>query len=106
MKKTLSLILALLMLLTLVPSMAMADERPVITWLMQGDNNVAEDNEMRQALSEKLGVDLQITYVSKEDYEVKLNSLIAGETLPDIFATSGTTAMAISPAARSPSQTC
>jgi len=34
MKKTLSLILALLMLLTIVPSMAMADERPVITWLM------------------------------------------------------------------------
>jgi len=100
MKKTLSLILALLMLLTLVPSMAMADERPVITWLMQGDNNVAEDNEMRQALSEKLGVDLQITYVSKEDYEVKLNSLIAGETLPDIFKTSGTTAMELKEAGK------
>jgi len=93
MKKTLSLILALLMLLVAVPYMAQADEPIVITWLMKGDNNVAEDNEMIQALNEKLGIDLHITYVSRSDYDVKLNSLIAGNTLPDIFETGDTTAM-------------
>ena len=66
MKKTLSLVLALLMLLTMVPTMAMAEEPIVITWLMQGDNNVAEDNEMIQYLNQKLGIDLRITYVSRK----------------------------------------
>ena len=89
MKKTLSLVLALLMLLTMVPTMAMADEPIVITWLMQGDNNVAEDNEMIQYLNQKLGIDLRITYVSKTDYDTKLNTLIAGDQLPDIFKTEG-----------------
>ena len=60
MKKTLSLVLALLMLLTMVPTMAMAEEPIVITWLMQGDNN---------------GIYLHDGYAAKQEYPLNPESL-------------------------------
>ena len=83
MKKFLSLIMALLLVASL--AVAVAEEPATITWLMRGDNNVAENTEMEQYLEEKFNIDLQITYVSKSDYDTKLNTLIAANTLPDIF---------------------
>lgn len=91
MKKFLSLVLALLMVITLTT--ALAEEPVILTWLMKGDNNVAENIEMEQYLEEKFGVELQITYVSKSDYDTKLNTLIAAGTLPDIFQTKDQTAL-------------
>ena len=43
MKKTLALVLALLLALSLLPaSFAAAEDRPTITWLVQLDGNVPE----------------------------------------------------------------
>ena len=92
MKKFLSISLAMLMMLVLLPVSSLAEDRPVITWLMSGDNNVAETTLILEALEEKFNVDLQVTYVNGRDYSTKLNPLIAADTLPDIFNTSGTTA--------------
>ena len=69
MKKTLALVLALLLALSLLPaSFAAAEDRPTITWLVQLDGNVPERTEIQEILCDKFGIDLQITYVSLSDY--------------------------------------
>ena len=81
MKKILSLIMALLLVASI--AVAVAEEPVTITWLMRGDNNVAENTEMEQYLEDKFNIDLQITYISQSDYDTKLNTLIAAGTLPE-----------------------
>ena len=94
MKKTLALVLALLLALSLLPaSFAAAEDRPTITWLVQLDGNVPERTEIQEILCDKFGIDLQITYVSLSDYATKLNTLSAANTLPDIFKDSGQIAL-------------
>ena len=93
MKKFLSLIMALMLFASLTTATASAEEPVTITWLMSGDNNVAENTEIEQYLEEKFGIDLQISYINRSDYDTKLNTLIAAGTLPDIFSTKGQTAL-------------
>lgn len=91
MKKFLPLIMALLLVASI--AVAVAEEPVTITWLMRGDNNVAENTEMEQYLEDKFNIDLQITYISQSDYDTKLNTLIAAGTLPDIFYATGQTVL-------------
>lgn len=93
MKKVLSIILTLALLVGAMPVIAMADEVPTITWLIAQDNNVPENTEIQQELSQRLGINLQIINVNSSDYDTKLNTLIAADTLPDIFSTYGQTAI-------------
>ena len=94
MKKTLALVLALLLAVSLLSaSFAVAEDRPTITWLQELDGNVPEMTEIQQILCDKFGINLQIIYVSTSDYATKLNTLIAANTLPDIFSTSGQIAL-------------
>ncbi len=93
MKKLLSLILAVAMLLSLTALPAVAEDVPVLTMLMSGDNNPPEENDVLTALKERLGVQLKVTYVTAADYSAKLNTLIASNSLPDIFYVSDTSTL-------------
>ena len=96
MKRILSLALALALVVTLFAGMsfASADEAaPRIEWMMQGDNTVTDDNLVVTELRNRTGVDIHFNYISSGDYNTKLNTLIAADTLPDIFNTSGQTAI-------------
>lgn len=84
MKKFLALALALVMMISMVP-MAMADETPVLTWLFVGDNNVPETCKVMEEFEARMGVDIQYTYINSRDLDTKLNTMIAGDQLPDIF---------------------
>lgn len=93
MKKLVSLVLSLMLVLSLVPA-AMAEEKPVITWIIGQDNNVADVTEMSTYLGEKLGIELKIMNITPStEYSVKLNTLIASDDLPDLFSVSGQTAI-------------
>jgi putative aldouronate transport system substrate-binding protein len=93
MKKIFALSLILALLVGALPSVALATEAPTITWLLSQDNNVPENTEIQQELNKRLGINLQITNVNRSDYNTKLNTLIAADTLPDIFHTNGQTAI-------------
>lgn len=90
MKKWLALLLAVVMVLSMAP-MVMAEEKPVLTWLMTGDNNVNEETEVLTELEKRLNMDINIIYINGRDFETKINTMIAGDELPDIFAGKGQT---------------
>lgn len=92
MKRMLAVLLSLILVASLL-STAMAEEPVTITWLMSGDNNVPEETEVLQEIRNRTGINLQITYVNRTDYDTKLNTLIAADTLPDIFSVGGQTAL-------------
>lgn len=85
MKKLLALVMAIAMLASLVVIPAVAEEMPTITMIYSGDNNPPDDNDIIVELRNRLGVNLQITYVSSGDYATKINTMMASDTLPDIF---------------------
>ena len=85
MKKFVSLLLTLTLLLGLCGAIATAEAVPTITILMAGDNTPAEDNSVLRALGEKFGCKVEIQVIPEADYAGKLNSLIASNTLPDLF---------------------
>lgn len=61
------------------------DNTQEVTIMMLGDNTPDEDNIVIQALEEKTDTQINIIYVPTSDYNTKLNSMVAAETLPDIF---------------------
>ena len=96
MKRILSLVLTLALVLSLFAGMsfASADEAaPRLEWMMGGDNTVTDDNLVVTELRKRTGVDIHFNYISSGDYNTKLNTLIAADTLPDIFSTGGQTAI-------------
>ena len=96
MKRILSLVLTLALVLSLFAGMsfATADEvAPRLEWMMAGDNTVTDDNLVVTELRKRTGIDIHFNYISSGDYGTKLNTLIAADTLPDIFSTSGQTAI-------------
>ena len=96
MKRILSLVLTLALVLSLFAGMsfASADEAaPRIEWMMSGDNTVTDDNLVVTELRKRTGVDIHFNYISSGDYDTKLNTLIAADTLPDVFGTGGQTAI-------------
>ena len=90
MKKTLSLALVLMLVLSLFAGMnfATAEGEPIV-WMMSGANTATDDNIVLQALRERTGVNIQYNYISSGDYDTKLTALIGADTLPDIFHTGG-----------------
>ncbi|MDD3335854.1 MAG: extracellular solute-binding protein [Eubacteriales bacterium] len=86
MKKTLCMLLALLMTLSLVPTFATADELPEITWMITGSGTTSDENNMvLQKIGEAIGAKVNVIQVAPGDEDVKLNALIAANTLPDLF---------------------
>jgi len=94
MKRMLSLTLAVLLALAMFAVTASAEEeRNTITLMMQGDNTVTETNLVLEEVRARTGINLVVNYISSGDYDTKLNTLIAADTLPDIFSTRGQTAI-------------
>lgn len=96
MKRILSLVLTLALVLSLFAGMSIAvaeEAAPRIDFMMSGDNTVTDDNLVITELRERLGIDIHVNYISSGDTSTKLNTLIAADTLPDIFHTSGQTAI-------------
>lgn len=85
MKKFLTLVLALVMLASVFTVPALAEDKPVITMLVSGDNTPAEDNDILKELEARLGVKVQITVMPSGDLKTKLNSMLAAGTEPDIY---------------------
>lgn len=92
MKKVLSLILALMMLLTLAP-MAMADAAPMtisVAGYMFGPIDDAKDVitpavEARLKEAHGIDVDIQVQYIEYSEYAEILNTRLAGGSAPDVF---------------------
>lgn len=86
MKKTLSLLLALLMLLVSLPVMASADE-PITLTIQRSEHasfTYSMDQPVIKALEEKLGINIELQAFSGSDYTTKLNLQLATDDLPDI----------------------
>ena len=86
MKKLLSLLLTVALLLTAMALPAAAEELPVITMMVQGDNTPSETNDVLTELGNRIGAQIQISVIPKADYAAKLNTLIASGSEPDIYA--------------------
>lgn len=91
MKKLLALLLMSALLVTTLGASALAEGTPVITMMMSGDNTPSEDNLVLQEIEKRTGIKLVVNYVAGSDYNQKLNTMIASETLPDIFHADGQT---------------
>ena len=92
MKKVLALVLMAVLLISAVPAVA-EDEPIIITALMSGDNNPSPENPILDEIQRRTGVKLVVDYVSGEGRTQRLNTLIAGDDLPDIFQVAGQTAL-------------
>jgi putative aldouronate transport system substrate-binding protein len=86
MKTFVALLLVVTLFLSSVPASVSAQETPIITMLLSGDNNPPEENDVLSELEARLGIKLKVTYVTVDDYSAKLNTLIASNSLPDIFS--------------------
>lgn len=86
MRKLVSLLLTLALLLTAMALPAMAEEIPTLTMMITGDNTPSEDNNVIKELGSRLGVNVQITVLPSADYSAKLNALIASGSEPDIYS--------------------
>ena len=88
MKKTLSLLLALVLALTCL-SFASADDEPVVLTMTIADKTNVEDyntNDLTLFVEEALGVDLQITATDSSDYTSKINLMVqSGDKLTDMI---------------------
>ena len=93
MKKLLTLLLATMLLVTIALPSVIGEEVPTITIMMPGDNSPAENNEVLDELGKRLGINVKVIYVSGGDYESKLNTAIASNTLPDIYRVMTTTTL-------------
>ena len=92
MKKLLSLVLALCLLLSLC-AFASADEAaPEVTWLLEVGTTSDEDNLVLQEIEKRIGVRVKPIQCSTGDFAAKLNALIASRDLPDMFSTNLTDA--------------
>lgn len=84
MKKTLVLLLCLLLILT--GASASAQETPVTITALLGVDTMPSDNaSVIQEIRDRTGIDFQPTFVSNGDYNERLNAMISGGNLPDIF---------------------
>ena len=82
MKKTLAILLSVLMLLGCMP--ALAEEPVVLTALWNATGTqMNEENSVMKAIEAKTGIRLLCT--SSAEYDTKLATLIASKNLPDIF---------------------
>lgn len=87
MKKTLSLIMALALLLTCMTVTAVAEEPTVITVMnrVNAEVNLGEDNPILLAIEEKLNIDLQYDCAPSSSYNEKEQLAMASGEMPDIL---------------------
>ena len=85
MKKTLAILLSLLMLAALIPTVAAADEPVVITamWSAARPQNEFTD-ETHQYILDNLGIDLQLTQIS-ENFDQALALAVSSGDVPDLI---------------------
>ena len=89
MKKSVCLLLALLMALSLALPVLAEDEKPTFEILTRyisegnGNMNANEGNPVSDFMEEKTGVHINWTMLPATDANVKLNSLVASRDLPD-----------------------
>ena len=84
MRKTLSVLLAMLMLAAWLPLMASADEVPTIVVLLEKNTltNDYEDNLLTKHVEESLGINLDFEFLPAGEAGQKLNVMVAaGENL-------------------------
>jgi putative aldouronate transport system substrate-binding protein len=58
----------------------------VISTLHAGDNTPNPDNLVLQEITKRTGYIVDMTYVPGADYNTKINTMIASDTLPDLFS--------------------
>ncbi len=93
MKRLLTLLLALCLCLGTLGFAHAEEEMPTVTFMMSGDNTVTDENLVLSEIRARTGVNLVVNYISSGDYDTKLNTLIAADTLPDIFSVKDQTAL-------------
>ncbi len=87
MKRLLSIMLALTLVLTLMPTVMAEDElEPITLTVFRGDpgDQPKEDNKIYKLIEEKFGVTFKFEYLAG-DLDEKLGLMIAGEDYPDLF---------------------
>ena len=90
MKKLISLVLALAMLLPMFATIALADEAPVELSIVvrRRDTDITETFDEKywaQKVLEDLNIDLQFVEISENDAQTEVATIMAGSTLPDVF---------------------
>lgn len=61
------------------------DDDATITIMMYGDNTPEEENIVLDELEKATGTKIKMIYVQGSDYSTKLNTMIGGGDIPDIF---------------------
>lgn len=89
MKKLVSLFLALVMLLSLTTTFAVAEDNVELSIVVRRrDTDVTESFDEKywaQKTQEDLGIKLNFIEISENDYATEIATILAGSTLPDIF---------------------
>ena len=85
MRKMLSLILAIMMVLSLC-SFAAADEKPITVTVFRGDpgDQPTDDNKIYKMIEEEFGIKFEFEFLAG-DLDETLGTKIAGEDYPDLF---------------------
>lgn len=88
-------LVSLLLILLLLPlgQLAVAEEKPVITALIGVDTMPNENASVIAEISAQTGIDFQPIFVNGADYNERLNAMISGANLPDIFYFTAETGM-------------
>lgn len=89
MKKLLSVILALVCLMTFASFVVAEEERPVVTALLCTSQLPAEENSILTELCNRTGIDFKPLVVENTAHEEKFNTLSAAGMLPDIVNVAG-----------------
>jgi putative aldouronate transport system substrate-binding protein len=95
MKKVVNVFLAALLLVSLAAcskKVESAKGPAKVTIFMDGNNVVESPNIVLDALGKATNTEIDMIWVTSNDREAKLNALLAGGTLPDIFKTDVATA--------------
>ena len=86
MKKTLALLLAVIMMLSLVPAVLAEDLEPITVTVFRGDpgDQPTEDNKIYKLIEEEFGIKFEIEFLGG-DLNETLNLKISNQDYPDLF---------------------
>jgi putative aldouronate transport system substrate-binding protein len=87
MKRTLALLLSLLLVATLLPAVSLAEEAPTTLTIMRFEHTsftYSMDQPVIKALEDRLGIHIDLQVYPTSDYKTKLRMLLATNDLPDI----------------------
>ena len=93
MKKTMCLLIAMMLAVTALTGMAVAEEREIIEITVTGSRNAYcdnwEDTEFAKSVLERFGIKLIDQSFSSEEWTVQYGLLFASGELPDLFVNTG-----------------